>query len=227
MPSREPNRIVGKARRFQRMPLDSYASHAPTPPLPPLVGREDHPAPGGKKPKGLVVYENRDARRCAQDGQGMRPTSSSLSPRYRPLLAFFGPFGLLPGASAFFIGVAALYAGLAAWLRYGKSRVAAIVLVALTSVAMVGTIVTLPTTGGANVFLAAIVFFAAAKAVEAIFKLHGRFKTDLAVIASPQSTEGQGRNYFARHWRGDLSLPVSFWANGVLLNLIVVVRWHS
>ena len=185
MPSREPNRIVGKARRFQRMPLDSYASHAPTPPLPPLVGREDHPAPGGKKPKGWWFTKIATREDALKTVKGVDLTSSSLSPRYRPLLAFFGPFGLLPGASAFFIGVAALYAGLAAWLRYGKSRVAAIVLVALTSVAMVGTIVTLPTTGGANVFLAAIVFFAAAKAVEAIFKLHGRFKTDLAVIASP------------------------------------------
>src|SRR4051812_29410040 len=31
------------------------------------------------------------------------------------------------------------------------------------------------------------------------------------------------RNYFARHWRGELSLGRSYWANGVLANLILIV----
>lgn len=30
------------------------------------------------------------------------------------------------------------------------------------------------------------------------------------------------RNYFVRHWRGDLSLAVSFWINGVLVNLVLI-----
>lgn len=28
------------------------------------------------------------------------------------------------------------------------------------------------------------------------------------------------RNYFARHWRGELSLPVSYWVNGAILNAV-------
>src|SRR5262249_10361794 len=37
----------------------------------------------------------------------------------------------------------------------------------------------------------------------------------------PQVAQGK-RNYFVRHWRGDLSLPVSYWLNGLLTNLFVV-----
>lgn len=40
------------------------------------------------------------------------------------------------------------------------------------------------------------------------------------------------RSYFARHWRGDLSLPTSFWVNGVLVaivfaELVFAVPWIS
>jgi hypothetical protein len=31
------------------------------------------------------------------------------------------------------------------------------------------------------------------------------------------------RNYFARHWRGELSLPVSYWINGILAGLAAVL----
>ncbi|HEX7115272.1 MAG TPA: hypothetical protein VF193_09075 [Steroidobacter sp.] len=34
-----------------------------------------------------------------------------------------------------------------------------------------------------------------------------------------KQTGGLPRNYFVRHWRGDLSLPVAYWVNGVLLTL--------
>jgi len=37
----------------------------------------------------------------------------------------------------------------------------------------------------------------------------------------PQVAQGK-RNYFVRHWRGDLSLPVSYWLNGLLANLFIV-----
>ncbi len=44
--------------------------------------------------------------------------------------------------------------------------------------------------------------------------------------------EQRRRNYFVRHWRGALSLPVAFWVNVILLNfvlgivtLIVVLNW--
>jgi hypothetical protein len=38
----------------------------------------------------------------------------------------------------------------------------------------------------------------------------------------PQA-EGQKRNYFVRHWRGDLSLPVSYWINGFLVSLAAYI----
>jgi hypothetical protein len=40
---------------------------------------------------------------------------------------------------------------------------------------------------------------------------------DLSVVASNRT------NYIARHWRGDLSLPVSYWINGSLLGIGYVV----
>src|SRR5262249_8126859 len=30
-------------------------------------------------------------------------------------------------------------------------------------------------------------------------------------------------NYLVRHWRGQLSLPVSYWINGVLLNVVAAI----
>ena len=33
----------------------------------------------------------------------------------------------------------------------------------------------------------------------------------------------QSANYLVRHWRGELSLPVSYWVNGVLANLLLMV----
>ena len=38
--------------------------------------------------------------------------------------------------------------------------------------------------------------------------------------ARSRASDGGPRNYFVRHWLGQLSLPVSYWVNGVLLNLI-------
>ena len=41
---------------------------------------------------------------------------------------------------------------------------------------------------------------------------------------SPMPAKPQRRNYFARHWHGELSLPVAFWINSVpLTGLFVVV----
>lgn len=37
--------------------------------------------------------------------------------------------------------------------------------------------------------------------------------------AAPPAVEPEGGNYFLRHWRGQLSLPVSYWINGSLLGL--------
>lgn len=38
---------------------------------------------------------------------------------------------------------------------------------------------------------------------------------DPATDAAPE--QGRRRNYFVRHWRGELSLPVSYWVNGTLI----------
>jgi uncharacterized RDD family membrane protein YckC len=55
-------------------------------------------------------------------------------------------------------------------------------------------------------------------------------------VVRPRQTVGKGeeeRGYFASHWHGDLSLPVSFWVNNVLLSvpvamaLGVLVAWIS
>jgi hypothetical protein len=40
-------------------------------------------------------------------------------------------------------------------------------------------------------------------------------------VTRPQP--GQGGNWFVRHWRGQLSLPVSYWVNGWLGSLLAVV----
>src|SRR6266702_7743841 len=37
---------------------------------------------------------------------------------------------------------------------------------------------------------------------------------------SPQQAS-RSRNYIARHWRGELSLPVSYWLNGILGAVVV------
>src|SRR5262245_59929017 len=35
-----------------------------------------------------------------------------------------------------------------------------------------------------------------------------------------QATARRRRNYFARHWRGELSLPISYWVNGFLGTIV-------
>jgi hypothetical protein len=41
--------------------------------------------------------------------------------------------------------------------------------------------------------------------------------------AQQRDTIAPRRNYFARHWRGELSLPVSYWVNGLLAGLAAVL----
>jgi hypothetical protein len=60
-----------------------------------------------------------------------------------------------------------------------------------------------------------------------------RFQTTPHETASPSttpSTASESRpstrkmnNYIARHWRGELSLPVSYWVNGVLSNIVAAI----
>jgi len=72
----------------------------------------------------------------------------------------------------------------AAWLRWGRSRTAAVVLLLAATVAL-GTTIGAQlkiVQGGKNIWLALIVFWVAAKVVEATFKLYGRFKHDTTAV---------------------------------------------
>lgn len=83
----------------------------------------------------------------------------------------------------------ALYAGCAAWLRWGRSRIAAVILLITATVALGTTIATqlkIIQGGGKSVVVALIVFWSAIKAVEATFKLRGRFKPQ-ETASQPQS----------------------------------------
>jgi hypothetical protein len=41
------------------------------------------------------------------------------------------------------------------------------------------------------------------------------------LVLPPPLPPPQSNNYFARHWRGELSLPKSYWVNGVVFGLLV------
>ena len=71
-----------------------------------------------------------------------------------------------------------LYAAFGIWLRWGNSRVAALLSLSLALLSLGTTIAAKAnlTEGGKNIWLAVGVVWATAKAVEATFKLHGRFK---------------------------------------------------
>ena len=74
-----------------------------------------------------------------------------------------------------------LYAILAAILLKWKSRIAAVFLLLLGSAALVMTVLNkigVTAEGGNNIILAIIIFWVAIRAVEAAFKLHGKFLTE-------------------------------------------------
>jgi hypothetical protein len=80
-----------------------------------------------------------------------------------------------------------IYVIFAAWLRWGRSRKAALVLLLAATVALATTLAALLKIipGGRNLWLSLIVFWAGVKAVEATFKLRGRFK-EKATTEEPQ-----------------------------------------
>jgi hypothetical protein len=86
-----------------------------------------------------------------------------------------------------FLANAVLYVVFAAWLRWGWSRIAAVILLFIATIALAMTVGAQfkIIKGGQNIWLAVIVFWAAVKAVEATFKLRGRFKQPPAT-AEPQ-----------------------------------------
>ena len=95
----------------------------------------------------------------------------------------FVAVGIIQGAVGFFLSPtllidAALFIGLGLMLAFLKSRIVALVLLPLSVVMLVTTVMYaagLSVKGGSNVFVALVVCWAALRAVEATFKLHGRF----------------------------------------------------
>jgi len=91
---------------------------------------------------------------------------------------------VLTGVASFVLGAAlltdaALYLVLALLLFWLKSRIVAVLLLVLSCMSLIVTILNKlgkMDQGGGNVLLAIIVVWVAMKAVEATFKLHGKFK---------------------------------------------------
>ena len=89
---------------------------------------------------------------------------------------------------------AGLLAVLALLLRKFRSRVAACVLLLMTSAIVVTTVLTLlriAQLGGGNIFLAVAAFLIGCKSVEATFKIHGRFKNPEQTHAEATSETAQ------------------------------------
>ncbi|MCP4418956.1 MAG: hypothetical protein GY805_20255 [Chloroflexi bacterium] len=104
--------------------------------------------------------------------------------------------GMILGAFGFFLFPetlmdAALYIILGLVLMFVKSRIAAVLLLLLSGVSVVTTFMNrlgITAVGGRNIFLAILVFWAAVKAVEATFKLHGKFAQESKVfMLDPQT----------------------------------------
>ncbi len=94
----------------------------------------------------------------------------------------FGVVGIIQGIVGIFLWPtmlfdAVLYGVLGLALLYLRSRIVALLLLLLSGAALVMTVMNSAgiTVGGTNVFLALVVCGAALRAVEATFKLHGRF----------------------------------------------------
>jgi hypothetical protein len=90
-------------------------------------------------------------------------------------------FAKFPSSFSGFPYDAALYIFLALMLMFLKSRIAAVLLLFFSGVSVVTTILNIlgiTNVGGINIFLALALFWATVKAVEATFKLHGRYAND-------------------------------------------------
>ena len=90
---------------------------------------------------------------------------------------------VLQAAIGFFIAPsliidAVIFAILAGILWKWSSRVAAVLLLIMSGIVMVTTVITklgIAAAGGSNIFLAIIILWVSIRAVEATFKLHGRY----------------------------------------------------
>ncbi len=43
------------------------------------------------------------------------------------------------------------------------------------------------------------------------------------MTTSTTTTSPTQANYFVRHWRGELALPISYWVNGVVIGILLAV----
>jgi hypothetical protein len=91
---------------------------------------------------------------------------------------------VLTGAASFILGAAlvidaVLYLVLALLLFWLKSRTIAVLLLVFSCMSLIVTVLNrmgMMNEGGGNIFLAIIIVWISIKAVEATFKLHGKFK---------------------------------------------------
>ena len=127
-------------------------------------------APAGKKRGFFSSIESReDALKVAKDAS----TAFFLIAGLQALLSFVIGFSILLDAAVYLVG--------GFFVRRFHSRAAAIVLLLLAGISAavtVGNRMGADLGGGKNVVLALIVFWAAIRAVDATFKLHGRFAGD-------------------------------------------------
>jgi hypothetical protein len=53
--------------------------------------------------------------------------------------------------------------------------------------------------------------------------ISGDFIGGRTVMAQPGAIDSKSNSYFMRHWRGELPLGQSFWQNGVIVGLVIMV----
>ncbi|GJM42599.1 MAG: hypothetical protein DHS20C20_28810 [Ardenticatenaceae bacterium] len=138
--------------------------------------------------------------------------------------------GIIQGAVGFFLFPtmlvdAALNIVLGLILMFAKSRIAAVLLLLLAGASVVTTFLNrlgVIANGGTNIFLAIIIFWTAIKAVEATFKLHGKFAQAQSVgdstfeIQTPEMPE-QPNSSEPRFATGEWALI------GLVILLVVII----
>jgi len=176
-PPGQPSRAVATAPRVYKSPLMQHRNPIPA---------ETSSVPQKPKSKWFKAIDTREeALKTIKDSSSAFFFVAALQAAIGIWLAMQYPNSGFD-VSETMIDVA-IYAICAAWLRWGRSRTAAVILLFAATVAL-GTTIGAQLKiiqGGKNIWLALIVFWAAVKAVEATFKLRGRFKRE-ATAAEPQ-----------------------------------------
>jgi hypothetical protein len=152
------------------IPIDSSAT--PAPPLPtariyaPIPRAAPEPEASTKKGLFSRIESRADALKLAKDAS----TGFFVLAALQGLIGFFLMKGMLADAI--------LFAILAAGVRKWHSRFAAVLLFMASAAGFVVTVLNragVTSLGGKNIFLGVFMLILAARAVEATFKLHGRF----------------------------------------------------